>query len=195
MLHANSQKAEAKMKIGKRIRDLRKQKDITLEELSKKSGVALATLSRMENNKMTGTLASHNRICKALGVSIAELYKELEDESKTVDAVPKEARTEHFVHAHKAKYELLISKTLDKKIMPLMIRMGAGGTTQKEQNKPGVEKFIYMISGNIDAAVGDRIHHLKRGDSLYFDASLPHSFKNIGKTEAEAICIVSPPTL
>ena len=183
------------MKIGKRIRDLRKEKDITLEELSKKSGVALATLSRMENNKMTGTLASHNRICKALGVSIAELYRKIEDESKTVDAVQKDKRTEHFVHARKAKYELLVSKTLDKKIMPLMIRMGVGGTTQKEQNKPGVEKFVYMIAGNIEALVGNQTYSLKRGDSLYFDASLPHSFKNKSKTAAEAICITSPPAL
>ena len=92
------------MKIGKRIHQLRKEKDMTLEELSEKSGVALATLSRMENNKMTGTLKSHNSICKALGASIAELYKEAEDESKTVEAVPRGKRTEHFVHAKKAKY-------------------------------------------------------------------------------------------
>lgn len=183
------------MKIGKRIRDLRKDKGITLEELSEKSGVALATLSRMETGKMTGTLASHNSICKALGISIAELYRKLEDDLKTVETVPKRKRTEHFVHANKAKYELLVTKTLDKKIMPLMIKLGTGGKTQKEKNKPGVEKFIYMISGMIEATVGDQVHTLRRGDSLYFDASLPHFFANKAKTETEAICIVSPPAL
>lgn len=183
------------MKIGKRIRILRKEKDITLEDLSKKSGVALATLSRMENDKMTGTLSSHNRICKALGVSIAELYRELEDDAKTVEAVPKEKRTEHFIHAHKAKYELLVTKALDKKIMPLIIKIGGGGSTQKEQSKPGVEKFIFMMAGTLEATVGAETHILKRGDSLYFDASLPHIFKNTTKTEAEAMCIVSPPAL
>lgn len=183
------------MKIGKRMRELRKEKNMTLEELSEKSGVALATLSRMENNKMMGTLKSHNSICKALGVSIATLYRELEDESKTVESVSKKMRTEHFVHARKAKYELLVSRTMDKKIMPLMIKMDAGGETQKEQNKPGVEKFVYIISGNITAEVGAVTYDLKREDSLYFDASLPHSFINKGKAEAEAICIISPPAL
>ena len=142
------------MKIGKRIRQLRKERDMTLEELSSKSGVALATLSRMENDKMTGTLDSHNRICKALNTSLAELYKEIEEELKTVDPVPKKGRTEHFVHASKAKYELLVSKTLDKKIMPLMMKIGPGGSTQEEQNKTGIEKFVYMISGSIKAAIG-----------------------------------------
>ncbi|MGB2651979.1 MAG: XRE family transcriptional regulator [Candidatus Omnitrophota bacterium] len=183
------------MKIGKSIRYLRKERDMTLEDLAKKSGVALATLSRMENDKMTGTLASHNRICKALNTSIAELYRELEDESKTVEAVPKKKRTEHFVHAKKAKYELLVEKVMDKKLMPLMIKISNGGETQKEQNKPGVEKFIYMISGSIEATVGSETYSLKHGDSLYFDASLPHTFKNKSKTEAEAMCVISPPAL
>jgi len=183
------------MKIGKRIRQLRKERDMTLDELSEKSGVALATLSRMENDKMTGTLESHNSICKALNTSLAELYKEIEQELKTVDSVPKKDRTEHFVHARKARYELLVSKTLDKKIMPLMMKVGAGGATHKEQNKTGVEKFIYLITGSLEANVGNAIYSLKRGDSLYFDASLPHTFRNKGKAEAEAVCVISPPAL
>ena len=183
------------MKIGKSLRRIRKEKDMTLEELASKSGVALATLSRMENDKMTGTLDSHNAICRALGASIAELYREIEDESKTVESVPKESRTEHFIHAKKARYELLVTKAMNKKLMPLMIKMEAGGATQKEKNKSGVEKFIYMIKGSIEASVGDETYPLKQGDSLYFDASLPHSFTNSGKTEAEAVCIISPPDL
>ena len=183
------------MKIGKRMRGLRKTKNMTLEELSEKSGVALATLSRMENNKMTGTLESHNSICKALGVSIADLYREIEDESKTVESVPKRKRTEHFIHAHKARYEMLVTKPFDKKIMPLAMRVSSGGDTQEEQNKPGVEKFIYMVSGSLEALIGTQKYLLKRGDSLYFDASLPHSFKNTSKQDAEAICIISPPAL
>ncbi|MFQ5953327.1 MAG: helix-turn-helix domain-containing protein [Candidatus Omnitrophota bacterium] len=183
------------MKIGKRLRELRKEKNMTLEDLSKKSGVALATLSRIENNRMTGTLASHNRLCKALGASLVDLYGKLEEEAKVVETVPKRKRTEHFVHARKAKYELLVTKTLDKKIMPLMIKIGSGGETQKEQNKPGVEKFIYVQAGAIEATIGGLTYDLKHGDSLYFDASLAHSFKNKAKTEAEAICIISPPAL
>ncbi|MGB2878655.1 MAG: XRE family transcriptional regulator [Candidatus Omnitrophota bacterium] len=183
------------MKIGKRLKELRKEQNMTLEELSKKSGVALATLSRIENNKMTGTLVSHNRLCKALGTSLVELYGELEDEAKVIETVPRRKRTEHFIHAQKAKYELLVTKTLDKKIMPLMMVLGKGGETQKEKNKPGIEKFIYVMTGVIEANVGGQNYALKKGDSLYFDASLPHFFKNKTKTEAEAICVISPPAL
>jgi len=183
------------MRIGKRIRELRKDCDMTLEELSVKSGVALATLSRMENDKMTGTLASHNSICKALNASITDLYKELEDKSKIIESISADNRTEHFIHASNARYELLVTKTLDKKIMPLMMKLAAGGHTQPEQNKPDVEKFIYIITGSINASIGEKTYDLKVGDSLYFDASLSHSFKNTDKKSSEAICIVSPPAL
>jgi transcriptional regulator with XRE-family HTH domain len=183
------------MKIGKRLRGLRKAKGLTLDELSRKSGVALATLSRMENDKMTGTIQAHSNICKALGVSITELYKELENEQKTVESIPEEERTEHFVHADKATYELLVSKAQGKKIMPLMIKLESGGRTQSEQNKPGVEKFVYVINGTLEAKIGDNDYTLKPGDSLYFDASLPHSFTNGTKRGSEAICVVTPPDL
>ncbi|MFH1836813.1 MAG: XRE family transcriptional regulator [Candidatus Omnitrophota bacterium] len=180
------------MRIGKRLRELRKEKDITLEELSERSGVALATLSRMENNKMPGTIESHINICKVLGVSITELYRELEDESKTVEPVLKKNRAEHFIHGNKTVYELLVTKTLDKKILPLIMKISPGGETQEEHNPTGVEKFIYVMQGSFEASIGKTKYFLKKGDSLYFDASLPHSFKNKSKGQAEAICVMSP---
>jgi transcriptional regulator with XRE-family HTH domain len=181
-----------KMNIGKRLHKIRKEKHMTLENLSKKSGVALATLSRMENNKMTGTLAAHNQICKALGASLADLYREIEDASKTVEAVPGSKRTEHFVHSKKVKYELLVAKTPNKKITPLMIQLSDGGKTREERDKTGTEKFLYLMTGSIEATIGNEKYSLNQGDSLYFDASLPHVLHNKTKSDVKIICIISP---
>ena len=60
--------------LGNRIREIRKQKKITLLELAKTTGVAQATLSRMETGLMVGTVKSHQKIAEALGISLAELY-------------------------------------------------------------------------------------------------------------------------
>lgn len=179
------------MDIGKRINELRKAKGITLQELSQKSGVALATLSRMENGKMTGTVKSHQMICKALGASIADLYREIEDNSKTVESVTSSSRAEHLVHSSKARYELLVARHAEKKITPLLLRLDPSGETQKEETKPGTDKFVYVMNGTIEAYVGEKAFLLKKGDSLYFDASLPHQFKNRTKTAVEAICVVT----
>ncbi len=182
------------MKVGRRIRQLRKDKDMTLEELSEKSGVALATLSRMENNKMTGTLDSHYRISKALSCSLSEFYHDVEDESKVVEPVARTRRPEHFTHSPKARYELLVTKPLEKKIMPLMMTLAPGGEIQEEKNDPGLEKFLYVISGSLEASVGGVKYQIKKGDSLYFDASLTHSFNNSSRSETEAVCVLSSPT-
>lgn len=180
------------MKIGKRMHMLRKERDITLDELSKKSGIALATLSRIENDKMTGTLNSHIKICKTLGVSIVELYHELEDESKTVEKISMKTRVEHLISANKAKYELLVTKIDSKHLIPMILTIDSGGSTQKEQNSAGTEKFIYIIAGTIEAVISTETYSLKRGDSLYFDASLPHQFINNTKTVAETLYITAP---
>ena len=179
------------MNIGKRLHKIRKEKHMTLENLSKKSGVALATLSRMENNKMTGTLAAHNQICKALGASLADLYREIEDASKTVESVSRNKRVEHFVHSKKVKYELLVAKTPNKKITPLMIQLSDGGKTREERDKTGTEKFLYLMTGTIEAMIGNEKYSLNQGDSLYFDASLSHVFHNKTKFDAKIICIIS----
>jgi transcriptional regulator with XRE-family HTH domain len=182
------------MKIGKRLKALRKEREITLGELSKKTGVALATLSRMENDLMPGTLKSHMAICKVLGVSITDLYRELEDESKTLESVSRTERPQHLSQGHKIKYELLVTRAMDKKLLPVLMHISPGGRTQNEQDKPGVEKFVYVMKGAMEAVVGDKKYTLKQGDSLYFDASVPHKFSGAAKSGAEAITVTSPST-
>lgn len=179
------------MNIGKQLKKLRKTKGMTLEELAEKSGVAMATLSRMENDKMPGTLNAHKSICAALGSSLSDLYREIEDEDKTVDPVPQAARTEHYSHESGLVCELLISKITDKKVTPLMLHLGKNCESAPETSKHGSEKFIYVISGSFDAIVGKTVYPLKEGDSLYFDASLPHYLRNKGRSAATAICVIA----
>jgi transcriptional regulator with XRE-family HTH domain len=176
------------MKIGKNIRSLRKKNSVTLDELSRKSGVALATLSRMENDKMTGTLGSHIKICKALNTSLGDFYRAIEDTHKPVD---KFSTSELLAHSKKQSIELLVSSPSNKKLMPLLISLDAGMSTSKEKNATGTEKFLYVTKGSLEAMIGENVYKLKQGDSLYFDASLPHSFKNNGNSRSQTLCVIS----
>lgn len=183
------------MKIGRIIKKLRKGKKMTLQELSTKSGVALATLSRIENERMTGTIESHLQICKALDITLPELYSEIEESKKVVDVQPEAERSEVFVHNKKSSSEILTSDVLSKKMMPIMVNIEKGGSTHKEETKGGVEKFIYVLDGKVETLIGKEKYVLGKGDTLYFDASLPHIFKNIGNVEAKIISVISPPVL
>ena len=173
--------------MGKIIQGLRKEKKMTLLELSEKSGVALATLSRIENGKMTGRLESHINISQALEIPLTDLYKDI------VPSMPIEVRPKSkvFVHSKNTSSEILIQGA--RKIMPISIKISKGESTDKEATKPGVEKFIYMAQGKVEAIIGEERHNLTKGGIIYFDASLPHRFKNTGSGEACLICVVCPP--
>ncbi len=181
------------MYIGKKLKQLRKDRQMTLNALSQKSGVAVATLSRMEHDIMTGTLESHVKICQALGVSLGDFYKEVELDTKSVSVVKQKEKHDSYVHPKNSTIELLTTKIMSKKMMPMLLRISKSGQTHKEENKPGSEKFIYVLEGTLTAKVGKEEHHLVKGDSLYFDASLPHTFINSGKSDITAICILTPP--
>jgi glyoxylate utilization-related uncharacterized protein len=80
-------------------------------------------------------------------------------------------------------------------MLPAIIELKAGGKTQKEELKIGAEKFLYVLNGRIEVTIGDNKEILEKSTTLYFDASLPHHIKNIGKSEALCLCIVTPVSL
>jgi transcriptional regulator with XRE-family HTH domain len=73
--------------LGNTIRRLRVERNMTLAELSDKTGIQMATLSRMENNKMTGTLDAFNAIAEAFGMKLSELFQEYEKDQFESDEI------------------------------------------------------------------------------------------------------------
>ena len=189
---------QAAKSLGVRLRRLRKSQKVTLVELAKASGVDAATISRIETGQMTGTLESHMRIATALGVKLTELYAGIE-EARVKDAVtvqPSAQRTEVYVHqAGKSSITMLTTDILRKKLMPVLVTIEPGGSTHREETKVGTEQFLYLLEGEIEAKIGDAAHHLKRGSTLYFDASIPHQLRNVGRTTAKCLSVVTPPVL
>ena len=184
-----------KMLIGKRIKELRKSKKMSLTALSKHSGVQLATLSRMENLKMTGTLESHMSIAKALGISLTELYSDIMLGGERVGIKAPGATGEIFVHSDKSSFEILSPKILSKKMMPVLLKLGPGGKTNREQNQIGTEKFAFVLEGRVEVNFDKESYPLSQYNSLYFDASLKHCFINIGKRPAKVLCVTTPVAL
>jgi quercetin dioxygenase-like cupin family protein/DNA-binding XRE family transcriptional regulator len=184
--------------IGARLRALRKSQRVTLVELAKASGVDAATISRIETGVMTGTLESHFKMATALGVKLTDLYAGIE-EARVKDAVavqPPSARSEVYVHqAGKASITMLTTEVLKKKLMPVLIEIGPGGGTNKEEAKVGTERFLYILEGELEAVIGEQTHRLSRGSTLYFDASLPHSFRNPSRRPTKCLSVVTPPVL
>ncbi len=190
---------EAAKSLGARMRKLRKAQKMTLLELSKLTGVDYATISRIETGIMTGTLECHIKLAAALGVKVTDLYAGIE-EARVKDAVtvqlPLKQGGEVYVHqAGKSSISMLTTDILRKKLMPVLIIIEPGGATQTEEARVGTERFLYILEGSVEAKVGEATHELKKGASLYLDASIPHSFKNPGRSVAKCLSVITPPML
>ncbi len=182
------------MYIGDKLHAIRKTKRISLTELSATSGVQMATLSRIENKKMVGTLESHIQIAKALGIDVTELYKDLNHQNATID-LGHDKNTDVFTHSDDASFEILTKNIMNKKMMPTLVKIEEGGKTNKEQSPAGSEKFIFVLDGHVEVNISNQSFALHKSNTLYFDAALPHYFRNTGKTVAKIICVGTPVSL
>ena len=189
---------EAARSVGARLRLLRKSQKVTLTELATSAGVDAATISRIETGKMSGTLESHIRLAEALGLKLTDLYAGIEEirAKRAATVQPPSQRKDVYVHqAGKSAIALLTSDILTKKLMPVLVTIEPGGSTHREEAKVGTEKFLYVLDGSVEARVGQETHQLRRGSSLYLDASVPHSLKNAGRAAAKVIAVITPPVL
>jgi transcriptional regulator with XRE-family HTH domain len=183
------------MHVGEIIHKVRKDRQVTLVELSSRSGVALATLSRIENGKMTGTLDSHMRIAEALQISLPDLYRNLNMSKKELEIHTKKTKTDVFMRDKDASSEMLATKVAGKKMMPVLIKLNRSGSTRREETRLGVEKFIYVLDGKVEAGIGDEKYTLAKGDTLYFESSVPHQFRNLITGQSRLISVTCPPTI
>ncbi len=184
------------MYIGKTLKKLRKQKGLKLSELADLADIQLATLSRIENMKMRGTVESHIKISRALSIDITELYADIIKEDEIDIKVNGEIPTlDIFSHNEKSSYEILTSDALSKKMLPALLQIAPQGKTNTEQHKIGTEKFIYVLEGTIEIIIEDKSYKLFNNNSLYFDASLNHYFINNSNDQSKIITVVTPVTL
>jgi transcriptional regulator with XRE-family HTH domain len=179
-------------KLGNRIRDLRKQKKITLIELAKQTGIAQATLSRIETGRMVGTVESHQKVAEALGLGLAELYAPLDRRYEEIQHAKKETGRKVVHQGKGSTVELLTQEVTRKKITPLLITLAGNSRTSTEHNERGVEKFIWLLEGEAEVTVEKETYPLKTGETLYFDASLPHRLMNPRAKTAKLFMAVSP---
>jgi transcriptional regulator with XRE-family HTH domain len=184
------------MEIGEKIKLLRR--NMTQADLSRRSGIDKAIISKIENGKMRGTMDCHKKIAEVFGLKLSEFYAYLEEEkTQPAQTHSGDAKTDIY----QGFLEILTSVPLSKKMLPTLITLKPGQEMFLEEIIKKVERFIYMLSGAIEIEVENRAYSLKKepglekGDSLYSTSNQRHKIKNTGNTEARVLCISAPPVL
>ena len=185
-----------RMEFGKKVRMLRKEHGLSLEQLATRSRIALATLSRIENGKGSGNFRTHQRIAEALGIQLTEMYRNLEEpEQEAVFIEPEAEEAEIFTYDEKASAILLTKQVSSKQMLPQLIVLQPGGKTSLEQYRKGTERWLFGLEGSVDVVVANKSYRLSQGGTLYFKASLPHQLQNGSAATGKVISVTSPVVL
>jgi transcriptional regulator with XRE-family HTH domain len=172
-------------KLGKRVaenlRQKRKLRGMSLDDLARSSGVSRAALSQIETCKTNPTVGLLWKIAVGLGVPFADLL----GQSKAKVNVLRRADAQ-VLHSVDGKLE---SRPLTPAgASPLVeiyeLRLHARATHASEAHAPGTHEFVVVLSGGLRLHVGDEILELMAGDSVSFPADRPHAYENPGSSEA-----------
>ena len=175
------------MNLGVKIKELRTKRGLSLSALSKMTGFTRSFISQIENEKTSPSIASLIKIADALNVKISELF--LEDTPDEKILIRKKDREIFYNKRSKVKFEMLAPRIPDRKIQPVLAYIEPGGSSGTYQGK-GFE-FGILLKGKSELTIGDKKYLLEEGDSVYFDSSIPHCWKNISKEESIALWVGS----
>ncbi|HEX2972626.1 MAG TPA: XRE family transcriptional regulator, partial [Tepidisphaeraceae bacterium] len=157
-----------------RVRELRKKKQWTLEELSAACGVSRSMLSQIERHEANPTLAVTYRIAQAFGMSMGDL---LEQPSVThrVDVIRADDRTYHFRSDRYCRIRTLSPLNLEKSVEFYEIVLRPGGALRSAPHFEGARELLTVQSGVVRATAGGDSAELKPGDSAHYPADISHA--------------------
>lgn len=160
--------------ISKRIKQIRLDKEWTLEELAKRTGFTKGLLSKVENNKVSPPLSTLVKITRALDVSLSDLFKAADTRQIKIRRCQQKNRSESL-DASGGRVEILIEEFPGQKFEPVKITIeDPNHYESKIYSHPGQE-FIYVLTGKMKYLYGEEEYLVEAGDSLYFNAETPHS--------------------
>jgi transcriptional regulator with XRE-family HTH domain len=168
--------------VGANLRRLRVKRGLSLERLSRASGVSRAMLGQIELGQSTPTINLLWKISRALEVPFSTLVTVAASRTATVMRA-KGAKLLTSSDGHFTS-RALSPFNAPRNIEFYELRLAGQGAEHAEAHAPGTTENLVVASGAVDIRVGKSKHELKQGDSISFDADAPHSYENPGTEEA-----------
>jgi DNA-binding transcriptional MerR regulator/quercetin dioxygenase-like cupin family protein len=180
--------AESTLLPGQRFRRLRTRRGLSLAQVARATGVSVGFLSALERGQMRSSIATLRRIARFYRTNILSLFETAGDNPRLVR--PHQRKVLETTPG--VRMELLAWGNTA--MEPHLFRIKPGGGSGASYSHEG-EEFLHVLRGNFEIWLDAKEHyHLKPGDSLYFESSTPHRWKNPGRTETWLLWINTPPT-
>jgi transcriptional regulator with XRE-family HTH domain len=177
--------------VGARVRNLREGMDLSLRDLAERSGVSAPMLSQVERGDTSPTLAIAQKIAAGLDLTLSQLLR-LDEERHVVIVQAGEGRIRgRRGHRVEELSPPLPGQRADVSVHTLEPGSATGGPDDPPLHEPGSRETAVVLQGEVELFIDGQRHALGEGDSVTFDADLPHHFENNGESDARLIAIVA----
>jgi len=175
--------------VGQNIKRLRSRRELSLEGLSKLSGVSRAMLGQIELGRSVPTINIVWKIASAFGVPFSTLItSQHADKLRVVPANQTKILTSA---SGEFSSRALFPFDGERQTEFYEIRLKAGGVEEAEAHAAGTMENLVVVKGAIEITLGDQTRHLAAGDAIVFQADKAHSYRNSSRSDALAYLVMT----
>jgi len=196
--------------MSEKLRQSRKNINLTIEQLAQKVGCSKSYISQLENGATRPSLTMLGKLVNALGIQITDIFDGNIEEDEPHSLTEAESLTPSILSNclvkndgrrtisypdNKISSQFLTRAVYQKKMQPMLTFVEPGGGAQSEEtlvHPEGSEEFLMVLKGKLDFDLGGEKFSMQEGDSLYFDGTIPHHWWNSGDQTAEVLFIWTP---
>jgi transcriptional regulator with XRE-family HTH domain/predicted Fe-Mo cluster-binding NifX family protein len=184
-----NEQAPTEIQVGHRIREVRNKQGFSLRALAERSGLNINTLSLVENGKSSPSVSTLQQLAKALNVSIVDFFETDQVQKQIVFTPANQRPGSHF---GSTLMENLGEGLSGDAVQPFIINLPPGRGSGDQPIVHTGHEFVFCLEGAIHYRIQGEDYYLQTGDSLIFEAHLPHCWENIDKEDAKIILVFYP---
>lgn len=180
------------MKIGDKLRLLRKSRKMSQDELARRSGLSKSAVSILELNNRDPRVQTLSKLLKVFNVPLSQFFAQTETEKKV--KFGSDATTTIFEKKDSYKIDLLVPFDLNRVMELSLFTFQPHKGFESKYSHEGQEAGL-VLEGEITLTINGTDYKIKKGESFYFQANKMHAMRNDSSKVSKVLCIMTPPTL
>lgn len=181
------------LQIGLKIRRMRQERRLTLQNLAEATGLSKPLLSQIENEQVIPPLATLLRIAKAFKVGLQTFFQEEGTAEKCIlvrAGESRKMRRSNHDDAPPYTYHSLAAGKKYRNMEPFLVEFEAREWHDDLQVKHEGEEFLFLLEGELELHYGDQVMTMAPGDSVYYDSGEPHGYVARGTSRPRAVAVL-----
>ncbi len=186
-------KEDILVNVGERVKGVRESRGLSLDDISLRTNIDVSTLKQIEEGVMAPPLGTVIKLAKALEMKIGYFISGEENRAYTI-VHRDDRRVVSRYDSKKGKYygyeyESLAPHKKDRHMEPFLVTLEPAETEEERSTHDGQE-FIFVLQGKMEVRLGEEIHILEPGDTIYYDSTVPHLVKCYGGETTKILAVL-----